>query len=171
MKRKLLGPALVAAVGVAAALVGGGIALAAIPGPNGVIHGCLKNKGQAYLVDPGAGQTCGKDASLDWNEAGARGPKGLPGPQGIPGSQGASGTSGYEIQHAQYSTDGSGNGSGEADCSSGKVVLAGAYGLQGGLEPLHTEPKSDGSGWTVAVTGPGNALFTVYAVCATNGGS
>jgi hypothetical protein len=171
MKGKLLGPALVVLVGVAAVLVGGGIALAAIPGPNGVIHGCLKNKGQVYLVDPGAGQTCGKDASLDWNEAGAPGSQGLPGPQGVPGGQGTSGTSGYEIQHAQFSTDGNGNGSGEADCSSGKVALAGGYGLQGGLEPVHTGPKSDGSGWGVAVTGQANALFTVYATCATNGGS
>jgi hypothetical protein len=57
MRRTLLWPALVAGVGVAAVLLGGGIALAAIPGPNDVIHGCLKNKGQVYLVDPGAGQT------------------------------------------------------------------------------------------------------------------
>jgi hypothetical protein len=49
MKRTLLWPALVAGVGVAAVLVGGGIALAAFPGPNSVIHGCLENKGQQGL--------------------------------------------------------------------------------------------------------------------------
>ena len=71
----------------------------------------------------------------------------------------------------QETTDGSGNGSAEADCSSGEVALAGGYELTTSLVPLHSAPTSDGSGWVVEVTGAANAAFAAYAICATNGGS
>lgn len=171
MKRKLVAPGLAVAAALLAALVVGGITRAAIPGPGGVIHGCMKTKGQLYLVDPAAGQTCKQDTPLDWNEPGPSGPQGTDGPQGFAGGSGPSGSSGYETQHVQSTTDGNGDGSDEADCSTGKVALAGGYELQVGLKPVHTGPTSDGSGWAVEVTGKSNAVFSVYAICATNGGS
>lgn len=172
MKRKLVRPGIAALVGLAALLVGAGIAVATIPDANGTVHACVKkNKGGVYVIDPGAGQSCGKDVALDWNTAGATGPPGTAGPQGFDGFQGSPGSSGYEKQRDQESTDGSGNGSAEADCPSGKVALAGGYELTYGVVPLRSAPTSDGSGWVVHVTGTANSLFAAYAICATNGGS
>lgn len=165
MKRRLVVP-----VAVCVALVAAFAARAAIPAPSGAIDACVKSKGQLYLVDPGAGQTCGKDAPLEWNRAGADGPQGIAGQQGFAGSQGTAGSSGYEIQHVQDTTDGSGDGSNEADCSTGKPALAGGFELQTGLRPVHTGPASDGSGWVVHVAGKPNAVFSGYVICATNGG-
>jgi hypothetical protein len=174
MKRKLARPGIAVAVALAATLAGAKIAVATIPESDGTVHGCVKgNKvGQLYLIDPSAGQTCGKDTALNWNKPGATGAKGIDGLKGFTGFKGASGSSGYEQQHTQYTTDGSGNGTGTADCSSGKVALAGGFVLNDiDLVPLESAPKSDGSGWTVGVTGAANSNYTVYAVCATNGGS
>jgi hypothetical protein len=123
------------------------------------------------VIDPSTGQSCGKDMALDWNKTGATGLQGIAGPKGFTGFQGSSGSSGYEQQRDQETTDGSGNGSAEADCSSGKVALAGGYELSSGLVPLHSAPTNDGSGWVVDVTGTANATFSANAVCATNGGS
>jgi hypothetical protein len=165
---------MVAMVGSAALFVGAKIALATIPDGNGTMHGCLKAKtGQVYLIDPGAGQTCAKDTSLDWNKIGAAGPPGIDGPQGLSGLQGTAGSSGYEQTSDQETTDSSGNGSAEAKCPSGKVALAGGLELTGPahMVPLHSAPTSDGSGWVVDVTNAPNQTFIAYAICATDGGS
>lgn len=172
MKRRLVRPGIAALVGLAAVLAGARIAVATIPASDGTVHGCVKTAGgQLYLIDPGAGQTCGKDAALDWNKPGAAGVQGVAGPQGFAGAQGTAGTSGYEKTYDQETADTGGNGSAEADCPSGKVALAGGYGLSTNLIPLHSGPTNDGSGWVVDVTGSPNATFTAYAICATNGGS
>jgi hypothetical protein len=172
MKRKLARPGIAALVGVAAVLVGAGIAMATIPDANGTVHGCVKkNKGGVYVIDPSAGQSCAKDIALDWNRTGATGQPGSAGPQGFDGFQGSAGSSGYERQRDQEATDGSGNGSAEADCPSGKVALAGGYELTYGVVPLRSAPTSDGSGWVVHVTGTASSTFAAYAICATNGGS
>jgi hypothetical protein len=175
MMRRLLRSGLVAMVALPAVLVGAKIAVATIPENDGTVHGCVKSNkiGQLYVIDPGAGQTCGKDTALDWNKTGAPGPKGIDGPKGFTGLQGAAGSSGYEQESASYTSDSSGNGTGEADCSSGKVALAGGFSQSGigRVAPLESAPKSDGSGWVVGVSGDPNISFTVYAICATNGGS
>ena len=173
MRRPILvRPLLLLAVAVTAVLVGGGIAGAVIPDANGTVHGCVKSKkGALYVIDPSAGQNCGQDKPLDWNEGGATGPKGPQGLQGPPGNQGTAGSSGYEQQRDQESTNSSGNGTAEADCSSGKVAVAGGYELSTDLKPLHSGPTNGGSGWTVSVTGTADAVFAAYAICVTNGGS
>ncbi len=172
MKRRLVRPGVVTLIAAAAVLVGARIAVATIPAGDGTVHGCVKtNKGQLYVIDPGAGQTCGKDTALDWNKPGAPGPKGVDGPQGFTGFSGAAGVSGFEQVHGDYTADGTGNGTGTADCPSGKVALAGGFYLTSSLIPLESAPKSDGSGWEVTVTGTANAAYTVYVMCATNGGS
>ena len=171
MKRKLslLG---IAAVALAATLAGAKIAVATIPAADGTVHGCVKSsKGQLYLIDPGAGDTCGKDGVLDWNKPGATGTKGIDGPKGFTGAQGTPGSSGYETARDQETTDSSGNGSAEADCPSGKVAVAGGYEISYLLVPLHSAPTSDGSGWVVDMTGTPNTTFAAYAICVTNGGS
>ena len=173
MKRRLLRPGLVALVALPAVLVGAKIAVATIPASDGTVHGCVKSSklGQLYVIDPSVGQTCGKDAALDWDEPGAGGLQGLAGPKGYTGAQGTAGSSGYETKRDQETTDGSGNGSAEADCSSGKVAVAGGYEISSSLIPLHSAPTSDGSGWVVDMTGTPNATFAAYAICVTNGGS
>ena len=65
--RWLLVPAAVA-VGVAAS----GVALASIPGPGGVFHGCYaKSGGGLRLIDPDKGQKCAStEGAVSWNQAG-----------------------------------------------------------------------------------------------------
>jgi hypothetical protein len=172
MKHRFARPGIAAVVALAATLAGAKIAVATIPASDGSVHGCVKSKGgQLYVIDPSVGQTCGKDAALDWNKPGAVGQQGLGGPKGYTGAQGTAGSSGYETKRDQETADGSGNGSAEANCSSGKVAVAGGYELSSSLVPLHSAPTSDGSGWVVDVTGTPNAVFAAYAICVTNGGS
>lgn len=175
MKRRLAQPGAVALIALAAVLAGARIATATIPDANGTVHGCVKQqKGQLYLIDPSAGETCGqKDTALDWNKTGETGIQGATGPKGVTGFQGTAGISGYEKMSDTEPTDGTGNGRAEADCSSGKVALAGGYELSSTstLIPLHSAPTSDGSGWVVDVTGALNSAVTAFAICAKNGGS
>src|SRR5690349_607925 len=98
MKRRLARPGIAALIALVAVLVGAKIAVATIPETDGTLHGCVKSNktGQLYLIDPSKGQTCGKDASLDWNKPGATGAKGIDGPKGFTGTQGTAGSSGYE---------------------------------------------------------------------------
>jgi hypothetical protein len=160
-------------VGSVAVLLGARLAVATIPDANGTVHGCLRQvNGQVYVIDPSAGQTCGKDTPLDWNKTGAAGSQGIDGPKGFTGFQGTTGSSGYTKGFDQETTDTSGNGSAEAMCPSGTVALAGGYELDDvHLIPLHSAPASDGSGWVVDVTGAPSATFSASAICATNGGS
>jgi len=174
MKRRLAQPGAVALIALAAVLAGAQIATATIPDANGTVHGCVnQQKGQLYVIDPSAGDTCGKkDTALDWNKTGETGVQGAPGPKGVPGFQGTAGISGYEKMSVTEPTDSTGNGRAEADCSSGKVALAGGYELSSKSIPLHSAPTSDGSGWVVDVTaGALNSTITAFAICATNGGS
>jgi type VI secretion system secreted protein Hcp len=101
-------PVKVAAL-LAAGAAGGAaaIAVATVPGSDGVIHACVQlsgtlpanNVGNLRVIDPGAGpgQTCSTtapsgglapEATLDWNVAG---PRGASGPIGLQGRQGAEG--------------------------------------------------------------------------------
>jgi hypothetical protein len=161
-----------AAVAGAAVLLAAGIAYATIPDSNGVVHACVKGNGDVSVIDPSAGQTCGKDAPLDWNEPGASGADGQPGPPGLPGAPGAAGSSGYERVVEQFSTDTNGNGQGEADCPTGKRVLSGGYELTSTMRPSRSAPTSDGGGWVANVEGTPGAAFVVFAICvdATTGG-
>ncbi len=174
MKRRLVQLGVALLVGSVAVLVGATLAVATIPDANGTVHGCLKkSNGQVYVIDPSAGQTCGKDIPLDWNKSGAAGPQGIDGPKGLTGLQGTTGSSGYQRTSDQETTDSSGNGSAEAVCPSGEVAIAGGYELTGpkAMVPLHSAPASDGSGWVVDVTDAPSQTFIAFAICVTNGGS
>jgi hypothetical protein len=75
--------ALVAAT-MAALLVLGGVALAAIPSSDGTIYACVTKDGGLRLIDFEAGQRCDKtkETLLKWNQQGPQGPSGPAGPQG-----------------------------------------------------------------------------------------
>ena len=80
-------------------LVLGGVGYAAIPGGDGVIHGCydtgadLNGAYPLYVIDTATLSACpagrsGPMTALDWNATGPPGPQGQAGPQGLAGPQG-----------------------------------------------------------------------------------
>ena len=167
---KALAGLVAAAIGLAAAT---GVVLASIPDATGTIHGCFKTSGgQLRAIDPSTGGACtSSETTLAWNIQGPRGAtgvsgvQGIQGPQGITGHRGATGSSGYEQVHVQSSTDGSGDGTAEADCPTAKRPVMGGYELTTGLHPLATRPNDDATGWVVSVTGQANSAFGVFAIC------
>jgi hypothetical protein len=74
---------------VALVLAMSGFAVAAIPGPDGVIHGCYqKTKGTLRVATK-----CSKsEKAIAWNQKGPQGLQGIQGIQGIQGTQGVPGT-------------------------------------------------------------------------------
>lgn len=74
----------------AAALLAGGVAYAAIPGPDGTIHACY-NAGQLLRAVDHDKPCKPNERRLTWNQIG---PKGDPGPQGETGPQGQPGPPG-----------------------------------------------------------------------------
>ena len=88
MSRRRTVPFLLAGVLTAAGVT---YAVAAIPGSDGTINGCVKkSNGHLRVVDEGA--SCRRnESSLVWNQSG---PKGDPGPQGAQGPQGPAGPAG-----------------------------------------------------------------------------
>jgi hypothetical protein len=86
-------PAMIVAL-VALFISATGVAVAAIPGGNGVIHACYNKKGGALRAVSG-GKSCPRGTrALSWNQAGARGATGAPGARGATGAPGATGTQG-----------------------------------------------------------------------------
>lgn len=91
-KRSLISAA---AGALAATVLAGGIAVAAIPDAGGVINGCYRaseddQKGQLRVVN-GAGNCRNNELPISWNQVGPQGPQG---PQGIPGRAGPAGRPG-----------------------------------------------------------------------------
>ena len=92
MKRSNLAAALAGAL--AATALTGGIAWAAIPDHEGLIHGCYtKLGGVLRVIDTAKGQKCltHLEAPITWNE---QGPRGEPGPVGADGARGPQGEPG-----------------------------------------------------------------------------
>ena len=83
------------AVALVALLVGGGAALATIPGNGGVISGCYqKNSGALRVIDPTQTSCSTGEQALNFNQTGSQGPKGDQGPQGSKGDTGPQGSKG-----------------------------------------------------------------------------
>ena len=75
-------------LGAITALAAGGVAYAAIPGPNGVIHGCYDNKGALSVID--SSTSCHPNqTALNWNQTGPTGATGATGPAGPPAGRAA----------------------------------------------------------------------------------
>ena len=88
MRSKILVAFAIAAVALA------GVALAAIPDRNGVIHACRKVDGGALRVVAKASACRSGERSLAWNQRGAQGPAGPAGPTGATGAHGPQGPAG-----------------------------------------------------------------------------
>lgn len=164
---------LVAALVLAAALLGAGITWASIPGPDGVIHGCYKTsnpaQGSLLVVDSSASCPNGFTA-LNWNQAGPQGPAGT------------NGISGYEFIREEFrQPDDVPWPTGvfhefDVACSAGKDVLGGGIdasndGSATGASIVSSYPVQRGgsspAGWHVGVT-PDVPLsyVAVFAICA-----
>ncbi len=94
-------PTALAAAGVAVLLGGGGVvALAAVPGNNGVIHACYGKAGALRVIDPsahggGLQQHCANNETpLKLDQTGPQGPRGVRGARGPKGGTGATGPQG-----------------------------------------------------------------------------
>ena len=106
---------------VAAVLVAGATSIAAIPGPDGTIKGCIKkrapNKGAIRVIDHNR-RCSSRETALGWNQKGSpgtQGEQGAPGQQGgqgLQGPQGANGSpdTGADILGKLAPVDGSGSG-------------------------------------------------------------
>lgn len=154
--------AVVLAVGLL--LVLSGVALASIPGPDGVINGCRKNSdGSLKVIDSAA--TCGNGyTALNWNQTGPQGPAGI---------------SGYETivvsaPFAQVAQDLWSTGPVTVACPSGKKVLGGGMNIINRPRAWtnRSYPESTGgiawNSWVAEAASPTDpgADAVVYAICA-----
>jgi hypothetical protein len=106
-RRRFLIPGVLAV----ALVVGVGIATGAIPGSDGVIHGCYNTgsnpSGQLRVIDAAAGAKCAKNEKvLDFNQQGPKGDKGDKGDQGIQGEQGDQGIQGIQGEQGDQGIQG-----------------------------------------------------------------
>jgi len=165
-----------AAVAAAAGILSAGIAYAAIPDSNGVIHGCYAKNGALSVVDSAAKCPSGTTA-LNWNQTGPQGlpgatgptgpqgPTGATGPQGSTGPQGPpgpSGISGYQVISKQEIVNNPNCNPGTGcyfpfllECPVGKVAVS--SGFDDGFAPGQTLPGSSagvvlGSSWPQAAS-------------------
>ncbi len=91
---------LIAALLAGAALAIGAVAYASIPGPSGIINGCVSNQSlnnahALVVIDSSATCPPGTTA-LKWNQQGPAGPQGPQGPVGPQGSTGITGPQGSQ---------------------------------------------------------------------------
>jgi hypothetical protein len=91
MERFIIRRAKVVAMVGALVAVAGAIGYAAIPDPNGVIHGCYsKTAGTLRVIDPSSSSCKSSEVAIAWNQNGAVGPAGPAGPVGPMGPPGQS---------------------------------------------------------------------------------
>jgi len=82
----------IAAIAVAASA---GAAYAAIPGGDGVVHGCFtKSSGALRVIDASATTCKSGEGALNWDQQGTPGTPGPTGPKGDPGTPGPTGPKG-----------------------------------------------------------------------------
>jgi Collagen triple helix repeat (20 copies) len=116
------------AAAAAVLVAGGGIATAAIPDSDGVIHACYDAiSGQVRIVDPetGSPKACGKnEIAIDWNQQGPKGDQGDVGPQGPAGPTGPAGPAGPSGPTGPAGPIGPAGPAGPAGSSAAKVVSA-----------------------------------------------
>lgn len=82
--------------GLAVIVATSGLAVAAIPDQDGVIHACISTDGAVRLIDPSSSdprkRSCkSTETPLDWNQKGQPGSAGAPGPAGPTGPAGPQG--------------------------------------------------------------------------------
>jgi hypothetical protein len=105
----------------------GGIGLAAIPGPGGVIQGCYDSGGNVKVVEA---LPCPRNYTpFQWNQQGEPGAQGEPGQPGPPGASGADGTpfdGTFTSPNGEYSLSVTNDGITLAHGSDAAIQLAGS---------------------------------------------
>ncbi|MGH9137863.1 MAG: hypothetical protein ACRD0G_12560 [Acidimicrobiales bacterium] len=182
--RRPMRSAWVAIVVVTAVAVASGVAYGAIPGADGVLHGCYQATGGATgalrVVDEG-GQCRVGERPISWNE---RGPAGDPGPQGPPGetgpagpagpqgesgATGPAGVSGYNTHVSEVMVTAGSNEVLEAKCDSGTKAMGGGFHqIGGGLEVQSSIMPDSGDSWAVQVFNRSDRdqLLVAQVICA-----
>ena len=158
-------------------LVGGGIAYAAIPSSDGVIHGCYATsgtvlgppKGSVRVVDEG--ERCrSNERALVWNQTGPQGPQGPPGVVGY-----------SYVESPRVTATAQADGTWSADvavtCPDGKHATGGGYRVlqfRGGVPEtalVHTNSPTvfdDGGprNWQVTAIADREFIAIGYVMCA-----
>jgi hypothetical protein len=144
-----VGVALVAAS--VAALAAGGLATAAIPDRDGVVHLCVKKAGGGVrVIDDAKGQRCtSKEQAIDVSTRGVRGPAG---PAGEDGADGVDGEAGPAGPQGPAGADGAPGPAG-APGANGAQGTPGAAGPQGPQGPAGATGPQGAQG-PVGATGP-----------------
>lgn len=167
--------------GVLSLLVVAGIAYAAIPGPDGLIHGCYANSTGSLRVTDHDAACKANETALPWNQTGPRGPAGPTGPQGPQGGSGPAGAEGPEGPQGppglQTITQAYGNTqlspgeitSAEAFCPEGMAPISGGF-ISSSGSPIVVHASflvASRSSWVVNVSNPGSSsdVVTAFAYC------
>jgi hypothetical protein len=155
---------------VATAILAGatGIALATIPGSDGVIAGCYeKRTGLLRVIDAEAGKKCFSfETPISWSQRGPKGDAGVAGPIGPRGERGPAGPAATVIRVGPLE-----QGVSLAHCLIGEVATGGggvATGAAPALShslPLNGEAGTTPTGWIARTSNP-DGFVRAYAVCA-----
>src|SRR5690349_10593107 len=109
-----------------------GVAMATIPGSDGVISACYTKKG-VRVIDSASGSCVTGESQLTWSSTGPQGPQGAPGaagPQGPVGPAGPAGTSGIssvEVVTQLHDVANNSNDTAFISCPGTKHVIGGGY--------------------------------------------
>jgi hypothetical protein len=143
-----------------------GIAYAAIPDSNGVIHGCyVSGQGQLRVIDTAkAKESCkNNETAISWNQQGPKGDKGDTGPQGPQGVKGDTGPQGPQGIQGATGAQGPQGPQGETgpqgeDGPAGADGAAGAQGPAGPQGPPGPQGPAGSTTFTGSACSP-NGLF------------
>jgi hypothetical protein len=138
-KESFMGRSVSVLVIAVAVLLGGSVALGAIPGAGGKIDACYtKLGGVVRVIDKAKGEACGSklETPLTWNQTGPVGPTGSTGETGPPGQPGPTGLPGAKGEKGETGPAGEPGGKGDtgpagADGAPGEKGDAGPPGLPG----------------------------------------
>ena len=144
----------VTAIAASGVLVVGGLAMAAIPDAQGVIHGCYaKSGGQLKVIDTAKGEKCPTGYTpLDWNKQGIAGTNGIDGEDGEDGAPGKDGINGIDGIDGTNGTNGEDGAPGK-DGTNGTNGTNGTDGETGATGPSDAYTTPDGQAGTILGSG------------------
>lgn len=131
-------------------MLAGGVAFAAIPAADGVIHGCYNTSTGTLRVVESDDQCRSNEKPLPWNQSGQQGPQGIPGPTGPAGPAGPGNEIWFEQRPDDVTIPGSPPGPvtwqviADVDVPAGTYLLTGATTIDfGGTNLPDTEGRCE----------------------------
>ena len=125
-----------------------GVGIAAIPGPTGLITGCVGPSGHLRVIDPAADSCHQNESTLTWRQVGVTGPTGPTGADGVTGPTGPTGADGF------------------VELSSCSSLVAGITTASTTYAPAPGGPGGPGQSCRINVTQPMRGLVFLTATCA-----